>query len=504
MKTKPQRTLAAAAAITSGLLVGHTQSASIAVPAAPGTPPPPKPAAKLGATEQWMQDAKKPLPWLTWGADFRVRDEYYDNIVTLTGSDLPGTPANDALRSEQNVVRFRPRLWTAITPVTNVTFNTRLSAESRYWTEPSFVGAYRGKTGMEWRYGLIDNLNVKWNNAFDQPLTITAGRQDITIGDFWNWWLVADGTPGDGSWSYFLDSARVTYDLKSAKTKVDLIGIYQNARPDGWLPTIDNSSDYFLTEQDETGAILYLSNKSLKNTTLDGFFVYKGDHAQAANGDNADIYTVGGRVAGNPGEHWSYNLEGAYQFGEKQDPTVRTPYALGGETRDIGAFGGNAKLSYLCRDPLNNQFHLVYEYLSGDDPDTQGTDEMFDILWGRWPRFSELYIYSYLNETSGKIAQLNNIQRIGGGWTLAPMKNMHFGAYYNALFAPEETPTRTMNAALFSQDGNFRGHYLQSVLTHTFSKHMKGHLWAEFIWQGDYYTADDLLTFLRAEVSFTF
>ncbi len=50
----------------------------------------------------------------------------------------------------------------------------------------------------------------------------------------------------------------------------------------------------------------------------------------------------------------------------------------------------------------------------------------------------------------------------------------------------------------------FRGHYLQCALQHTFTKHMKGQLWAEFVWQGDYYSQDDLMTFLRAEVSFSF
>ena len=94
--------------------------------------------------------------------------------------------------------------------------------------------------------------------------------------------------------------------------------------------------------------------------------------------------------------------------------------------------------------------------------------------------------------------------RFGGGWTFWPMKNTQFGAYYNALFAPEEVPTRTTNASLFSQEGNFRGHYLQAVLNHTFSKHVKGHLWSEFIWQDDFYTDRELLTFLRAEMLFTF
>jgi hypothetical protein len=276
------------------------------------------------------------------------------------------------------------------------------------------------------------------------------------------------------------------------------------ARPDDIVPTLNANPDaYNLTEQNEQGVILYASNKSIKNTQIDGYFIYKRDDQEFANGDNADIFTLGAKITGTLASHWQYSLEGGYEFGEKHDPTVRNPVNLSTAERDISAYGANARLSYLFKDKLNNQVHLVYELLSGDDPDTPGQDEMFDLLWGRWPRWSELYIYSYIQETGGRIAQINNIQRVGPGWTISPMKGLHFGTYYNALFALEDVPTRALTPALFSGDGSFRGHYLQSVLTHTFSRHVKGHLWSEFIWQGDYYTSRDLLSFLRAELSFS-
>ena len=194
----------------------------------------------------------------------------------------------------------------------------------------------------------------------------------------------------------------------------------------------------------------------------------------------------------------------SYQFGEKTDPTVKVPVSAGRDSRDIDAFGANARLTYLFKDALNNQAHLVYEFLSGDDPDSEGKDEMFDILWGRWPRFSEGYIYSYINETGGRVAQLNNIQRVGFGWSLNPIKDMTLSATYNAWFAPQKVSTRARTPAAFSNDGNFRGHYLQTVLKHQFNKHMAGHLWGEFIWAGDYYAERPFMDFLRAEVLFTF
>ncbi len=205
---------------------------------------------------------------------------------------------------EQNVVRFRGRLWTAVTPVTNVTLKARVAAEPRDWTRPSFVGSHRGEQGMEWRYGIVDNLNLNWNSILDQPLSIAAGRQDIVMGDFWNWWLVADGTPLDGSWTYFLDSARVTYEPRELQTRFDVIAIDQQANADDRLPVFNNKQAA-VVEQNEKGVIVYASNKSLPHTQVDGYFIYKGDERELANGDDADLYTLGGKVTGTFAGHWS-------------------------------------------------------------------------------------------------------------------------------------------------------------------------------------------------------
>jgi hypothetical protein len=350
-------------------------------------------------------------------------------------------------------------------------------------------------------------LNAKWTKAFDLPVTVTVGRQDIMLGDFYDWWLVMDGTPGDGSWTTFFDSARFTAEAKGIKTKFDLIYINQKAVPDAWLPTLGRSTSYPLTDQDEQGAVLYVSNKSVQNTQLDGYFIYKNDRRQTFTvagakktpGDNADIGTVGGKITGTPEENWQYSIEGAYQFGSKYD-RISGVFAR----RDIRAYGGKAKLTYLFKDALNNQLSLVSEILSGDDPKTPNKDEMFDVLWGRWPRWSELYIYSYINETSGKIAQMNNLERVGLSWSVAPVKGTTFSFTYNALYAMEAVPTRTVAPALFSQTGKFRGNYVQAVLKRQFTKNLNGHLWVEHVWQGDFYTNREQTTFLRGELMFTF
>ena len=503
-----------AAAMAVAFVATGTQAQTM-TPAKPADAATAAPAAKPHTVDDCIKEIKNPTDWLNWGGDIRIRNEYYNNIVSLSSvSPL----------SEQDVVRYRARIWSSLTPLTNVTINGRVSAEPRTWIKPSFTTAFLGDSGTEWRYGIADNLNVKLNNLFNQPATFVGGRQDILLGDYYDWWLVADGTPGDGSWTFFLDSLRLTYDAKNIKTKFDFIYIDQSAKPDGMLPTIGTASfdhpknaavptggttDYQLTEQNEQGLIAYLSNTSIDKTKIDGYFIYKRDNQETFErfgtdrlfGDNANIYTFGGKVTGTPAEHWQYSGEGAYQFGNKQD-TIQGVFA----SRALEAFGGKAKVTYLVKDQFNCQLSLVGEYLSGDDPNTKGKDEMFDILWGRWPRWSELYIYSFIPETNGRIAQMNNLIRFGPNFTCTPVDKLTASLMYNALFAPERTPTRQLasSAAFFSDNGNFRGHYVQAVLKYQFNKYMSGHLWGEWIWEGDYYAQRDLMTFLRAEVMFSF
>ncbi|HTY88675.1 MAG TPA: alginate export family protein [Candidatus Acidoferrum sp.] len=515
--TKLKLTLGLAAAVATNVLAQPSTPAP-AVPPAPTNAPAapatatnaaPAPADQgrsggngfLKAYDNWNREVKNPVSWFSWGADFRFRNEYFNNAITLN---------EDGIRHEQDYFRFRERIWATVLPVTNVSLNARFSGEQREWMKPSYASQFDFGEGLEWRYGILDNAYAKWSNIGNVPLTISAGRQDVQFGEPLNWWLVGDGTPDDGSWTFFLDSIRANYDIKDLKTKVDVVYIYQQARPDATIPTVGESSDnkptpYMLTEQNEQGVIFYLSNKSINNMQLDGYFIYKRDDKELAYGDNANIYTIGSKVSGTPTTNWAYSVEGAYQFGDKQDATVLPAYTTSPTAwRNIDAYGANARLTYLCRDKLNNQFSFAVECLSGDNPNTKGTDEMFDVLWGRWPRWSELYIYSYINETSRKIAQMNNIIRFGPTWVCTPIKNTTFSATYNPMFAIENTPTRAANPTLFSDDGTFRGHYLQTVLKHKFNEHLSGHLWAEFVWMGDYYTHNNCMTFLRGELLYTF
>jgi len=511
-------TAAPASATSASPTDANAAPPAAAVPAAQAANPAPAPS----PFDQWIQKVKTPK--ITWGGDVRLRNEYVNNALTLSDGTAP--------RHEQDYFRFRERIWTSILVITNMTANARLAAEQREWMKPANAGQYFkslspavSRSGFEERYGILDNAYLKWTNILDQPLTFSGGRQDIALGDPDDQFLVMDGTPGDGSWTFFFDSLRASYELKDVKTKVDVIFINQFALPDEEIPTIGRSSEntvengaprpYYLTEQNEQGVIVYLSNKSVEKMQLDGYFIYKGDHrtdtALIKNGDNADIYTLGAKITGTPAEHWSYSTEAAYQFGSKQDPTVQASYTDSTTARrDISAYAGKVRINYLFKDKMQNQLSLVGELLSGDNPNTKGKDEMFDILWGRWPRWTELGTWDYATETGGKYLQMNNLGRVGLNWNVTPVKGLNFNAMYNALFAPESTPTRDItgtsasNPERFSKDGNFRGHYFQSILKYQYNKYLSAQVKGELLCEGNYYNQRDVMSFLRTEVVVTF
>ncbi|MGB8369279.1 MAG: alginate export family protein [Limisphaerales bacterium] len=502
-------------AATSAITQAQTATTTPAAPAAPAvsvaaTPAPPPPT----TFDEWANEVKNPVGWFSWGGDMRVRNEYFNNALSL-GSGPSSGPFGPV--HEQDYFRYRGRIWASFFPTNDLTVNVRLAAEPREFLRDSTMDTYFDKSGWQWRYGIIDTLNVQWKHPLDLPATVTVGRQDINLGDNW---LFGDGTPEDGSFTSFLDSARVTVNLKDQHTTIDAIGIVQYGRPDAWLPTIgpsttqgENPNAYLLTDQNEKGAVLYIANKSLPAANLDGFFIYKHDSAlndapASIFSDNADIFTVGGRVSGLVEEHWNYSAEGAYQFGRKQyqyNPNgtgMPIPIAADGRFHDIDAFGVNSKISYLFKDELNNQLSLVFEFLSGDNPKT-GNDEMFDVLWGRWPQWSEMYnIYSYVNET--RVGQTANLIRFGPSWSVDPIKDMNFSLTYNALFADQDVPTQATVPTAFTGTGDFRGHYLQSIIKYKFTKHLSGLLLGECLFPGDFYTSRQVMDFVRVELMYTF
>jgi len=432
-------------------------------------PPPGQP------IEDFIKSTKNPTDWLSWGADARLREVYAPNIITL--SKEPKT-------NLWHFQRYRFRLWANVKPMKDVEVNTRLVFEPRHYCNPP--------DKPDWRYeeAIFDHLNVKLKNLLGLPLTVTLGRQDIIFG---NGFLVLDGTPWDGSRTIFFDAVRMTYNLEDWKSVVDLIYVDQKSQADRHIEPFGDKEEP-LVEQDERGVILYVTNKSLPKTQVDGYVIWKHDRAVCGGGgkfppswgNDADIITFGARVAGDITDRWKYRAEFAKQLGHKNG-------------HDVCALGANSRLAYFLKDKLNNNFRVDYQYCSGDRPGTD-TDEQFDRVWARWPEFSELIVYPYAREH--RIAEVTNLHRVAAGWSCNPCPKTELCADYHLLFTDQNT---FRDRPGFSQSGCFRGHLGSLLLKYKFNPHVSGHLLGELFCPGDYYddSSNDMAAFLRYEIVFS-
>lgn len=404
--------------------------------------------------------------WLKLGADLRLRLEY-DEARRLD---------KEATGHDRFWQRYRARVCAEVTPWKPLSFNIRAVTEPRYFCRPDLPEQ------LVRHEVVFDKLNVTWRNFLGWPVRVVAGRQDICLG---SGWLVGEGTPRDGSRTFFSDAIRLTAELKDLKTTVDAIFIDNHANSSYYVHPL-NDRDLDLVEQDERGAILYVSNTSLPGRKIEGYFIYKRDHDRAVPaGVEGETYTFGARLEGKLGEKWRYDTEVAPQFGHKNG-------------HDFGAFAGRAWLSYHCGDPHKNVVGAGYEYLSGShDPNRN-----FDRLWGRYNQWNTVYT-GRIDAIDGRAFDSSNLHRASFNWCCKPAKPLTFETGYHLLFA-DANPSGA--AALgVSRSAKFRGQLLRGLVKHKWNEHLEHRVYAGFFFPGDYYTdaLNDVAVFLRYQIMLT-
>ena len=429
--------------------------------------------------------AAEPATW-SGGADLRLREVSIENANALDNANAS---------AERHFQRYRARGWGQYAPAEGVKFDARLTWEGRHYAKPEIAAFEKWYSGAL----LFDNLNMTLDKPGGLPLAVKLGRQDIFLG---NGWLVADGTPIDGSRTGYLDALRTTWTYSPA-TKVEAILINQDAKT---RLTLNNKTED-QTEQDEKGLILYLRNKYNANTDLDAFFIHKANSpvtGSLANGnrtnngfiiplaadpsDDGHINALGGRIETQLNADWKLRAETAAEWGRRNGAEMR-------------AFGFNGRATRQLGGDWKQRMHVGYEFLSGDDP-ASARNEAFDPLWGRWPQWSELYgPYTYGSET--RTGETTNLNRLNLGWAAKVHPTTEISLDYHAVFADENSKC---GSAGFSCGDKFRGHLVAAWARAKFDKHVSGHLMAEYFFPGDYYIAPkgDAAYFLRAELFLTY
>lgn len=429
-------------------------------------------------------------PAFRYGADLRLREEYFDNIPII--ADPPGVTRN----GENNYFRVRPRLWAEWDAMENVTLRARAVNEFRIYDKPDMDAAPQ-RSNYEFPDEVVfDHLYLDVRNLLGDKLDLRVGRQDLIYG---TGKVVLEGTPKDGSRTIYFNAIKAVWKAMP-KTTIDVFGIYN--------PSIDdlaiNDSDRDLTGKTknndditESGAGLYLKSKCVEKVPYEAYYIYKnesewdqivGTNPPAAVAES-DVHTVGVRVMPQLAKDLKGNLEFAYQMGEQGDV-------------DLEGWMLDAALSYaipMAADTLTPVADVGFYALSGDDPDTADKNEAWNPLWARYPQYSELYVYAWDAEQAGR---WQNVMMPYVQMSLKPCKKSKLTAMAGYLLAPEDNGPGT---------GDERGMLLVLKDEITIAEKLlsskdklTGHLWAEILEPGNYYNVDDTAYFLRWELMYAF
>jgi len=309
-----------------------------------------------------------------------------------------------------------------------------------------------------------------------------------------------DGSALDGSRCAYFNAIDLTRNVGTA-SKVEFLAI-SDPRQDRYLPRLDDPADpnlvQRLNEWDEQALALYYTGREFADTTLEAYYVYKTetrDYRSPANAlfqPDRRLSTVGGRVDRTLAAGWSANAEFAYQFGTQ---AANAPQGLAAKT--IGAYGGYGHVKKAFEASWRPRVSLGYILLSGTDPHS-GRIGGWDPLFSRWPKWSELYIYSQPGEKG--VAYWTNTGMLEAEVRLTPVRNFEVRATYYKLSALEAPAAVT--AAWGS--GKNRGDLYQVRADLKLNDSLKGHVLYEHLAPGSFYNAQAPGYFLRMEVAYAF
>jgi hypothetical protein len=399
-----------------------------------------------------------------FGFQHRIRFVDFDNIIDYT----------DAIDDNNQFFRFRTRLWGRLT-LNNLEFKLQLGNEFRHYNHPD-----KDDTFDEIYF---DQCYVKLNDIFGSRWSITAGRQNIMKGEGF---VLFDGTPLDGSRSAYFNALVIKRAFKTSS--VELIGI-TNPSKDQYLPRIGDKSKP-LIEHDEEAVGTYYTHRLSSGLTLEACYLYKKeisphDVSSPQFTPERSLHIAGGRASAPLGKSGQFTCELDGEYGE-EDPD-----------RTISAWAGYASWKHRFNSSMSPHVRLSACCLSGDDPDTK-RDEGWTPPFSRWPKWSELYIYSLIREQG--VACWSNMYFGNIEFVMSPVKPLKVRFSYYKLFAFHAPETRS---DVFGTGTN-RGDLFQIRTDISLAKGLTGHALYEFHLPGDYYSDDQSGHFLRFELIYQF
>lgn len=330
---------------------------------------------------------------------------------------------------------------------------------------------------------VFESAYVDFRRLFVKGLSLRVGRQNLMRGEGF---LLFEGTSGDGSRSIYFNAVDLAYTRK--KSTLEFIGIL-NPVYDRFLPRIHDQRKP-LQDWDEQAVGTYYTDKNLKNTSIEAYYFYKKevkDYLPKTNPQfqpDRHVSTLGGRVVHQLNKAWSVTGEFAAQWGAQHPDTP------------VHGWAGYGYVKRTFKHAWKPYVLGGYWGFSGDDPKTKDRVEGWEPLFSRWPKWSELYIYSQVRENG--VGYWTNTGMWQGETGFVPRKWMDLRFTYYHMDAFHVFPG---TASVFGT-GTRRGENVQARLGLTLGKSWKGHVLYETQLPGNFYSAQRTGYFLRFEMAY--
>ena len=314
----------------------------------------------------------------------------------------------------------------------------------------------------------IDNLYVKIPYILD-VLELKAGRMDLPIPEYGEGFLIADGTPLDGSRTWYFNAVKAKFVWgENKKSSVELIGIY-NPRVDDVLPVAnENAPSTPLNESNESGFMVYARTGDKDALYFEPYYMYKHEDAVQAGRLENDINTFGSYVKYNLNDFVTLRGQGAIQI---NNCDRETNTAFGGYIFADTPFAG-----------IINPFSIGYAYLSGNNPNTSGT-QGWNPLFSRYPWVSEAVCYLFKYESG--LAYWTNVQLYKTDLNFSVTKELKILLSGALLYANESY----FGVADMFGEGRNRGTLGMAKVSYAFSKNINAFVLCEYFKPGDFYFA---------------
>ena len=340
------------------------------------------------------------------GADFRLRQEIMNNLPGLPGEPTAMTPTTRA--KYRNQIRMRPRIWLEAADGPFRVY-TRLTDEFRHF--PALEGARHVHPYYSPDEVILDNLYLEGKGLAFEPLKslgiesvdFRVGRQDLLERGHSVYGLdriIAEGTPLDGSRSFYSDMVRSTLHFDDTR-ELDVFALYDSGRNDiAWgtsgsrdrsLNCINMSDSPDLDEWG--GGLLYTQRAFDGGLPFKLYTMFKRNegHVTESIGRKVpakEVTLVGFWAEPRVGD-WSLELENGKQFGRFLDGN-----------RQAGGWMSHTELKW--HSTFLKEYKPVvstaFTYYSGDRHNTgeNDNDTAWDPMWARYTQDSEMLVYGTL------------------------------------------------------------------------------------------------------------